>query len=100
MPRGRKAPIGTDSEGVNVKLEGITADTWRGWRRVGAAEPSEGLCRPGIIALVNTATGKAYVASTSNMSKRFYDERRRLQEGRHPCPILQRDFTTRPTNFD
>lgn len=47
---------------------------------------------PGIYAIVNTETGRAYVGSSTSMRRRWYIHRRSLNKGNHHCRWLQRSW--------
>ena len=59
-----------------------------------------GLWVPGLVAIRNAITGKAYFFAASNLGKRVRDQHALLVAGRHHCRGLQADWTANQTGFD
>lgn len=50
--------------------------------------------RPGVYTITHLPTGRRYVGSTKNLSKRWSAHRRKLRDGTHGNPLLQTAWTS------
>src|SRR4051794_2584256 len=75
-----------------------TIPMWPQWKRIG--DWPRGTRGPGLLAVINTETGKTYIIGTRDPAFRVWTHKYWLNRGLHPCPALQTDWTANPARFE